>query len=188
MEYRALLKTPNILTLSRIAVTVPAGLLLFEAKESENGFYYYAAALVLCLYAAVTDFLDGYLARKNKETSSIGALLDPLADKLFSIWILYALAVPTWLILVMITRELWVATLRTCWNKNVTTTRIAKWKTALLFIFILTTILLEMYIPAVNLWNVSSWYYVNFTTIMTALTVFTGVHYTILTFRNKTTN
>lgn len=188
MEYSVLFKAPNILTLSRIVVTIPAGFLLFEAQGSEHAFYYYLSAFFLCAYAAISDFLDGYLARKNKETSNVGAALDPVADKLFSIWVLYALAVPTWLILVMITRDLWVTSLRTMWKKDVSTTALAKWKTAILFVFVLATILLRLYAPEMNPWNISFLYYINFTTIMTALVILTGVQYTFLTFRNKTTN
>ena len=66
---------PNILSLSRIILLLPI-ILLFE-----NGFYYLCFSTFVV--ASITDYLDGYLARKNNQTSDIGALLDLLADILF---------------------------------------------------------------------------------------------------------
>lgn len=66
---------PNILSISRILLTVPI-IVFFE-----NGFFLFSVTTFIV--ASITDFLDGYIARKNRQTSDIGALLDLLADKVF---------------------------------------------------------------------------------------------------------
>ncbi len=68
---------PNQLTLLRILL-IPVFVLVFYLPMSWNN---YLACLVFTI-AAVTDVLDGYLARKLNQTSSLGAFLDPVADKL----------------------------------------------------------------------------------------------------------
>jgi cardiolipin synthase (CMP-forming) len=69
---------PNALTISRVIVILPIALLL-EYGTTPTA---YAVALVLSLYAMVTDFFDGYLSRKWGVVSDLGRLLDPVADKL----------------------------------------------------------------------------------------------------------
>ncbi|HEY0722277.1 MAG TPA: CDP-diacylglycerol--glycerol-3-phosphate 3-phosphatidyltransferase [Gammaproteobacteria bacterium] len=71
------MNAPNILTLLRIAL-IPVFVLLYYLPYTWS---YLAAAVVFAL-AAVTDWLDGYLARRLGETSAFGAFLDPVADKL----------------------------------------------------------------------------------------------------------
>ena len=66
---------PNILSISRILFLIPI-IILFE-----NNFFLFS--LVVFITASITDFLDGYFARKNGQTSDLGAFLDLLADKLF---------------------------------------------------------------------------------------------------------
>ncbi len=76
---------PNFLSVSRILLVLPI-ILLFE-----NGFY--LASLISLIVASLTDYFDGFFARKKNQTSNIGALLDLLADKLFVsillIWITF---------------------------------------------------------------------------------------------------
>ncbi|KAL2629878.1 hypothetical protein R1flu_014564 [Riccia fluitans] len=72
-----LLTLPTILTLARVAA-VPALLAVFYCKET----WATAAGVAIFIIAAVTDWLDGYLARKMGSSSAFGAFLDPVADKL----------------------------------------------------------------------------------------------------------
>jgi len=106
-----LLNLPNILTLARIAaVPVIVALLMFESRE--NCFW---AAAVFSL-AAITDWLDGYLARKWGVVTVLGKFLDPLADKLIVMGALIMLIpldrVPAWAVFVILAREMLVTGLR----------------------------------------------------------------------------
>jgi len=68
---------PNTLTMLRIAL-IPLFVILFWLPFTWTDF----AAATVFLLAAITDWLDGYLARKLDQTSRLGAFLDPVADKL----------------------------------------------------------------------------------------------------------
>ncbi len=81
-----LLTLPNILTLSRIALTVP--FLIFINRA------WFGSALLIFFIASVTDFVDGYIARRFNQQSSFGRLLDPLADKLLTTASFIVMAIP----------------------------------------------------------------------------------------------
>src|SRR5712691_2379042 len=68
---------PNALTVGRIVVTPLIAILPFA-----NSWNLRLAAFVLFTLAAITDYIDGHLARSRKEETDLGRLLDPLADKL----------------------------------------------------------------------------------------------------------
>lgn len=68
---------PNILTVSRV-ILIPVMLLFFYLPFEWNR----TAACTVFFFASITDFLDGYFARKHKTFSKFGAFLDPVADKL----------------------------------------------------------------------------------------------------------
>ncbi|MBP3730506.1 MAG: CDP-diacylglycerol--glycerol-3-phosphate 3-phosphatidyltransferase [Mailhella sp.] len=74
------------------------------------------AAMFLFLAAAITDFLDGYIARREKQVTNFGKFLDPLADKLLICSILIEMVglrwVPAWVVIIVIMRELAVTGLR----------------------------------------------------------------------------
>ncbi|MEE2679374.1 MAG: CDP-diacylglycerol--glycerol-3-phosphate 3-phosphatidyltransferase [Myxococcota bacterium] len=105
---------PNSVTMLRIAV-VPV-LLLLPLALSERG----SAIIATCfIVAAVTDVVDGWLARRGQQVTSIGKLLDPLADKLLvSTALIVLLAVDripawaAWMVVVIVGRELAVTGLR----------------------------------------------------------------------------
>lgn len=101
----------NALTISRIiSVPVIAVLLL-----RDNLLYSLISALLFSL-ATITDYLDGYLARRLNMESDLGKLLDPLADKLLISTVLVMLIplhrVPAWMVAVIIGREMAVTGLR----------------------------------------------------------------------------
>ncbi len=102
---------PNLLTLSRI-LTVP---LIIVLLYSHNRWINLLAALLVSL-AAVTDGLDGYLARKYGHESTLGKLLDPLADKLLllsaMVMLVYLQRAPAWMVCLIICRETAVTGLR----------------------------------------------------------------------------
>ena len=103
----------NLITISRIILILPVLLLISEEKSLSNWF-----ALILFVLAGITDNLDGYIARKTGTETSIGALLDLMADKLLvviisSYLVSYTtnkiLVVPT---LIIIFRELVISSFR----------------------------------------------------------------------------
>ena len=104
---------PNILTLARI-VMIPLFVVCFYLPYAHSAI---VAAVVFGL-AAITDWLDGYLARKLRQTSPLGAFLDPVADKLMVAVVLVVLLQSrpeVWLALpvaVIIGREIAVSALR----------------------------------------------------------------------------
>jgi CDP-diacylglycerol--glycerol-3-phosphate 3-phosphatidyltransferase len=102
-----LLNLPILLTCSRIIIILP-----FILITPGNPFL---GALIFGL-AAITDYLDGYFARKKKQVTKLGILLDPIADKLLVIAALILLVdidlVPAWIAIVIIAREFIVTGLR----------------------------------------------------------------------------
>lgn len=103
---------PNIITYLRIAA-IPAVLFIMQSDSRRNAFI---AAMIFCV-ASLTDFLDGYLARKLNLISFIGKFLDPLADKLLVTGCLIMLVdlgrVSPWVVFVILAREIIITTLRT---------------------------------------------------------------------------
>jgi cardiolipin synthase (CMP-forming) len=93
---------PNLLSFLRIAL-VPV-FLWFLLDE------FFLAAIVVLAVAGLTDFLDGYLARKLNQTTKLGKMLDPVADRLYIFATLLALSatgyVPGWLAGLVILRDL----------------------------------------------------------------------------------
>lgn len=93
---------PNILTMSRIAATPAIGYFIWTGAHSQ--------ALACFAYAAVTDLFDGFIARKFNQDSDLGAILDPLADKLLLTTCFVALynvdLMPMWLIKGFIVRDI----------------------------------------------------------------------------------
>ena len=108
--------TPNLVTLSRIVLIpliiglyyLPEGWLSYHGKN--------IAATVVFILAALTDWLDGYLARRLNQTSAFGAFLDPVADKLIVVGALIALLylnrVDMLVALIIIGREIAISALR----------------------------------------------------------------------------
>lgn len=101
----------NRVTMVRILL-VPV-FLYFVLESIPYGTYIAAGIFIL---AASTDGLDGYLARKRKEVTNLGKLLDPLADKLLITAALVSLVgsgvLPAWVAIIIISRELAVTGLR----------------------------------------------------------------------------
>jgi cardiolipin synthase (CMP-forming) len=135
---------PNILTYGRIlAVPLVAGLLLWTDKAAlVTGLGVEAArwvALGIYIVAAITDFFDGYLARKWQQQSALGKMLDPIADKVLVAVILLVLCGDqilrgghVWAAIIILAREVLVSGLREFLGQlrvSVPVTQIAKWKT-----------------------------------------------------------
>jgi CDP-diacylglycerol--glycerol-3-phosphate 3-phosphatidyltransferase len=105
------LNVPNLLTLGRI-VAIPFFVWLLDSPTPKRGFW---ACMVFTL-AAVTDVLDGYLARKLGVVSVLGKFLDPLADKLIVmaalVWLVPMGRIAAWVVVLLLAREISVTGLR----------------------------------------------------------------------------
>ena len=125
----------NLITLARIGLIIP-----FIAAFLTNAPWNMTAAFVIFVIAALTDFLDGRVARARGEVSALGAALDPLADKLLIAAALILLArngviagYGVIAVLIIVLRELLVSGLReavTAKGAALPVTGLAKWKTA----------------------------------------------------------
>ena len=115
-----IMNVPNSLTVGRIVIVF---IFLLLANISENSFISANAvyiirvvAYILAIIAGITDLLDGYIARKYNQVTDFGALMDPLADKVFVTAAMLMMVefklMPAWIAVVVITREFLVTGLR----------------------------------------------------------------------------
>ncbi|WP_122049520.1 CDP-diacylglycerol--glycerol-3-phosphate 3-phosphatidyltransferase [Asaia bogorensis] len=127
---------PNILTLLRIAsIPVLIALIAFSTPLTDG------IACVLYIAACITDYLDGMLARRWKQGSELGRMMDPIADKLLVGALLLALAGYGRLVdgalfaaIIILVREIMVSGLRefmASQRATLPSTRLAKWKTGI---------------------------------------------------------
>ena len=126
---------PNVLTTLRLlAAPAVAVMFLYFTRPWADWF-----ALVLFVGAAITDYFDGYLARMWKQTTKLGTMLDPIADKAMVVIALMVIvgysSMSPWLVLpatVILFREVFVSGLREFLGDTAGTlkvTKLAKWKT-----------------------------------------------------------
>ena len=157
---------PNKITILRILlIPVFIAILYMKVKYIE-----YIAALVFIILA-LTDALDGYIARKTKQITRLGKLIDPLADKLLvsaALIFLIGRGIPAWMAFVIIAREFIVTGLRLVLSDKITI-HASKWgkiKTISQIIAIVTVIINIPY----------NWY---FMLIAVILTLVSGMDYLI---------
>ena len=176
---------PNILTSSRILIIPPLLYFLFIGEEWASWI-----ALALYVYACITDFLDGYVAREMKTTSNVGKFLDPIADKLLVIAVLFSLVALDRLQgfiflagLTIILREVFISGLREYLgpkNIQVPVSRLAKWKTFAQMLslgFLIMAVHSPFWIPSFFLGEV-------LIVIAALLSVLTAIDYTKLGLRH----
>jgi cardiolipin synthase (CMP-forming) len=180
---------PNILTYGRIvAVPLVAGLLLWtERAAALTGISTEAArwiALAIYIAAAITDFFDGYLARKWQQQSALGRMLDPIADKVLVAVVLLVLCGDqilrgghVWAAIIILAREVLVSGLREFLGElrvSVPVTQIAKWKTTVQLVaigFLIAGPAGDLVIPGVT------WVGIVGLWIAAGLTLYTGYDY-----------
>jgi len=143
------LNTPNRLTVSRIGLT-----LLFLALYSQDGLTAKIWGLIIFVIASLTDFLDGYIARKYELISKFGKIMDPIADKFLVLSALFIFMqmnmLAVWMFMCITAREIFVTGLRLmAMQKGVALAaeRAGKLKTVLqivlVYLIIIYTILVE---------------------------------------------
>ena len=171
----------NLLTFSRIILAA----VIFILLMSPDGYF---LALILFFIAGITDYFDGYLARKYNSTSQIGEILDPIADKILIVFVLFGIAINlnSYLIgfvgSIIITREIWVGALRDLNARNnksdaTKVTFLAKIKTTIQ-LFTLSLYLLAL---ALNIMLLIQFAHI-FLFISLFITLYTGFTYTLNSF------
>ena len=174
----------NILTLSRIVLAA----IIFILLMSSDG---YVIAFILFFVAGITDYFDGYLARKHNAVSQMGEILDPIADKILILFLLFALAInlSSYLIgfigALIITREIWVGALRDMNARNgrsdaTKVTFLAKIKTSIQ-LFTISVYLLGLTINNMLIIIIGD----IFLLISLFITLYTGFIYTINSFKTN---
>jgi CDP-diacylglycerol---glycerol-3-phosphate 3-phosphatidyltransferase len=107
-----LINLPNVLTYLRVA-TIPLIIISLNPPAFDRSLN---TAFFLFVFASITDYLDGILARRHNLVTSIGKLLDPLADKLLTSAVLIMLIplgkVQAWLVFLIVGREITITGLR----------------------------------------------------------------------------
>jgi CDP-diacylglycerol--glycerol-3-phosphate 3-phosphatidyltransferase len=190
--FDASMNLPNSITMSRIA-SVPL-LIWFLSPHSpfhgQNGEQEIAASSLFIL-ASITDGLDGYLARKRQQITTIGMLLDPLADKLmvtaaYIILVAYnPRIVPPWIAVLIIGREFLVSGLRSIAASEgftIDASEIGKLKTVIQIVSVVAAILAHRwdywnwggFIVAVHLIAVTAIYWMTAVSILSAVDYFVG--------------
>ena len=174
----------NILTISRIFLAT----IIFLLLMSPDG---YLLSLILFFLAGITDYFDGYLARKYDAVSQLGEILDPIADKILILFVLFGLAInlSSYLVgfigAIIITREIWVGALRDLNARNgksdaTKVTFIAKIKTSIQ-IFTISIYLLGLTLNNMLVLIIGD----IFLFISLFITLYTGFIYSINTFKLK---
>lgn len=184
MTPNPILNLPNILTMGRIAA-IPLLAALLISPSQQAGFW---AAAVFAL-ASITDWLDGYLARRMGIVTVFGKFLDPIADKLIVmaalIMILPFGRVPAWMVLVILGREIIITGLRGIASSEgivISASDLGKFKTIFQIVAIIALLLHYNYnwffgiqhpLLQVNMHNIGMF----FLWIATLLTVWSGFDY-----------
>ena len=151
----------------------------------------YLLALILFFVAGITDYFDGYLARKYNAVSKLGEILDPIADKILILFVLFGLAInlSSYLVgfigAIIITREIWVGALRDLNARNgksdvTKVTFIAKIKTSIQ-IFTISIYLFGLTLNNMLILIIGD----IFLFISLFITLYTGFIYSINTFKSK---
>lgn len=181
---------PNQLTVLRIILT-PIFLYFFLSDDPVM----IQISSVIFVIAAITDWYDGWLARKFNYITDWGKFLDPLADKILTLTAFYGFVVidviPFWMVIIIIIRDMGITLLRIfaeIKKKSFATSRAAQWKTfiQMFFLYYLLIIYTLRTIEPVYNWN--PWlfdllfnqeiiYYIML--VITIFTLYTGIQYLV---------
>jgi len=173
------LNLPNLITLGRIFL-VPVFLFAILTRLPYGGLL----AAAVFIIAAASDGVDGYLARRNREVTTLGKFLDPLADKLLVSAALIALVelrhITTWVAMVIIGREMAVTGLRAVAAAEGVVIAAGPWgklKTVTQIVFIVTTILAAALPEGLWLRTLAVWLVAPLLWASVVLTLWSGLDY-----------
>lgn len=137
MMYKLKKQLPNIITISRV-ISLVVGFILFMKGNI-------ILSLVFYIYGAISDSIDGYLARRLNAYSKFGQYLDAISDKLYFLSLIIILLInKKYLIILSLVMELIISVINYLMvkrNKKVFTERVGKFKTTLLIITLLVALL-----------------------------------------------
>jgi CDP-diacylglycerol---glycerol-3-phosphate 3-phosphatidyltransferase len=187
LEYKSpILNLPNFLTFFRIAIIPLLVVLLLSPAKTANFF-----ATLLFALASITDWLDGYIARRMGIVTLFGKFLDPIADKLIVaaalIMIIPFGRAPAWMVLVILSREIIITGLRGIASTEgivIPASNLGKFKTIFQIVAILALLLhydyhwffgIESPYLLVNMHNVGIFYL----WIATIVTIWSGADYLV---------
>ena len=163
---------PNKLTFIRLVLAVP--FIYFLQESNDEGFVYRMIAFALFVVASLTDFFDGYLARKYNLVTDFGKLMDPLADKILVISALVLFVelryIPAWMSIIVIAREFLISGIRmlaAAKGEVIPAGKLGKYKTTSQMIVILIMIVVG-----------NQWYNYYLMLIPIILTLWSGWEYT----------
>jgi cardiolipin synthase (CMP-forming) len=133
MTLKKNINLPNLLTFFRV-IAVPVFILLLLSPDQLHR----SLSLVVFALASITDFFDGYLARKWKQETELGKFMDPLADKAlvlgaFLTFLFMSHQIQIWMVLTIVARDFLITYLRSLAIKSggsLRTSRLGKFKTA----------------------------------------------------------
>jgi len=187
---------PNFLSVVRIILS-PVFLLLFSAQD----FNLKAWGFFVFIIAVLTDWYDGWHARKYKSITNFGIFIDPLADKVltsFAFYFFYISGImPLWMLIIIVTRDIFVTLMRSYDDyKGMTmnTSYIAKTKTFFQMTYIFLVLLLLLYLSrdmntgyssVIQSFLYDSVLNYSLMSLITLITLYTGIDYLIRKQYNK---
>jgi CDP-diacylglycerol--glycerol-3-phosphate 3-phosphatidyltransferase len=182
---------PNKLTLLRIVLAFVFMWFLFM-----HGVVWKVLALVTFLTAALTDFFDGYLAKKYNMTSDFGKMMDPVADKVLTLAAFLAFVemelIPAWMVVIIVAREMLITGLRMArvvkmndvlvadrGGKNKTVSQIVSISVILIFVLLkeIGPGKLAFWTPSAEEWGMRIIFFLMLITV--AFTISSGVSYIV---------
>lgn len=167
------------ITLVRVAF-IPV-YMVFMYLSGGNANLWMWIALGVFILASITDFVDGYIARKYNQISDFGKFLDPLADKLLTIAAMVIFcqwgAIPAWALMLILTREFAVTGLRlvAVGKGNVIA---AGWSGKIKTVCTMVGLCVMMAFPYVQ------WISISVTAIIVVTTVYSGIEYFVRNWKN----
>ncbi|MAT58345.1 MAG: CDP-diacylglycerol--glycerol-3-phosphate 3-phosphatidyltransferase [Ignavibacteriae bacterium] len=181
---------PNQLTVLRIILT-PIFLYFFLSDDPVM----IQISSVIFVIAAITDWYDGWLARKFNYITDWGKFLDPLADKILTLTAFYGFVVidviPFWMVIIIIIRDMGITLLRIyaeIKKKSFATSRSAQWKTFIQMFFLYYLLIIYTLRTIESVYNWNPWlfdllfnqeiiYYIML--VITIFTLYTGIQYLV---------